>query len=109
MDIAGAIDEDIGWAKFGDDRRCQSGDLFSRAHVEFKPFIGFQLLQLVGSEIGGDDAGAFGQESLGDGKADALSSGGDKRQFALEPYTHPTDPYVNDCLLEHSSAQCADT
>ena len=41
-----------------------------------------------GIEIGRDDLGAFGDEGLGNGAADALPGGGDEADFSLQTIGH---------------------
>ena len=99
MHKACAIDQDIGRTEFADHRGRQRVDLRARAHIKLEPLIGFQLRQLVGCEIGRNDAGAFGQKGLGNRRADALPRGGDERQLAFKTFAHAIDPRFNANLI----------
>ena len=62
-----------------------------RQHVELHAFRRLQTIEFVGGDIGGDHLGAFRDECLCDGTADALAGRGDERHFSFQSVAHGFD------------------
>ena len=92
MDIAGAIHQHFHGADLAAQVPGHRLDCLGRAHVELLAHCAAQSLELVGIEIGGDDLGALGGESFGNGAADPLPGRSHERDFSLQPSGHSALP-----------------
>jgi hypothetical protein len=92
--VAGDIGEHVEPAELLGDGLGQRLDRRGGAHVERKASGGLEPLELFLIHIGRDHLGALGDESLGDGAADALSRRGNERDLALQSSGHCRSPVV---------------